>query len=847
MSRRLSTISASSTHSIFETLLYNDVNDDIPLLPRHKEQDRRLSIASASSNSSVESTTAKFANALKDATIAEEVDEQELIIKNIYTGGTKNFDDIFLDLHSLTSESEVDSIAEDELVEKFFTRSQSEILVRPKNLSPTPALSPSTLGGGGSSTGYSDTTSVTQELLSPNTKAVRHTTSVASGISRSQSVMDFESIDFHFNHTYNEEKKQGWWGVLRPWVILFILGSLTAIVASMIDIGAGVLATWREGYCTYNVFLQRDLCCADKIACNEWIDWENSPIVQSLPLSPHTMQYIIYVVASLVFVWIAATLVRDLAPFAAGSGIPETKSVLAGFRLKGFLGLWSLVVKTVGIVFCVSAGLSLGKEGPTVSISSALSSSVVMRLFRVKNEVVKREFISAATAAGVCVAFNGAPIGGILFMIEEASTYFQHKVLFYSFFASIVSDTVFHIINPTHSRSIALIPLKFTAAFSFDSLFYYVFIGIVMGIAGAMFIKVNVLWTRYIRKDKISKFPVLEVMCISLLTSILAYPYLLTRGTLHHMLDIVLSGCDGETSDTVLLMLCDTHRSSENVIMLLIAFAIIFLTTAITFGSRIPSGLFIPCLLMGAFFGRITTLFNTTSDAYFFPLVGAISFLSSVTKMTVSICVIVIEMTDSIDLAPALLIGAFVSKWIADRFDHDSIYEHHMRINNVPYLTNELASEDFPVTEFIKGKRTVALKAFGETVISIRSLLTQTSVKGFPVVTDENIVIGWIERSTLEKKIDSVNQSLHTHSIRFVNGRIPAQYMDFNFISFSSIVDSSPPQIVPLTTASRLLRIFSQLGCRVVLVVEQGTLRGVITRNDLLRYQKMYEDGHNFL
>jgi Voltage gated chloride channel len=46
-----------------------------------------------------------------------------------------------------------------------------------------------------------------------------------------------------------------------------------------------------------------------------------------------------------------------------GSGIPEVKTILSGFIMKGFLGIKVLVVKVLGLVLAVSSGLTLGKEG----------------------------------------------------------------------------------------------------------------------------------------------------------------------------------------------------------------------------------------------------------------------------------------------------------------------------------------------------------------------------------------------------------------------------------------------------------------------------------------------------
>lgn len=129
-----------------------------------------------------------------------------------------------------------------------------------------------------------------------------------------------------------------------------------------------------------------------------------------------------YVALSIVCVAVAAVLVVFVEPVAGGSGIPEVKTYLQGVKVPRLLRTTTLLCKAVGVVFSVSSGLVVGKEGPMIhagsivaaGLSQGSSKSCGWRttcLRRFRNDHDKRDFVSAGAAAGVAAAF-GAPNRG---------------------------------------------------------------------------------------------------------------------------------------------------------------------------------------------------------------------------------------------------------------------------------------------------------------------------------------------------------------------------------------------------------------------------------------------------
>lgn len=98
-----------------------------------------------------------------------------------------------------------------------------------------------------------------------------------------------------------------------------------------------------------------------------------------------------------------------------------------------------------------------------------------------RNEAKKREILSAAAAAGVSVAF-GAPIGGVLFSLEEVSYYFPLKTLWRSFFCALIAAFILRSINPFGNEHTVLFFVEYHKPWIFFELVPFVMLGI-MGVS----------------------------------------------------------------------------------------------------------------------------------------------------------------------------------------------------------------------------------------------------------------------------------------------------------------------------------------------------------------------------
>ena len=223
-------------------------------------------------------------------------------------------------------------------------------------------------------------------------------------------------------HCHDEHR---WWTTrkqqaLRRWALTFAIGVATACVGYAINVCTKALSGWKFR-AVRRVLAERGAFSA----------------------------LVVFAIFNACYVALASLAVY-VEPVAAGSGIPEVKCYLNGIDVPRVVRLRTLLCKAGGVLFSVAAGLPVGKEGPMIHSGSAIAASLA-RAHRsgrggkawavdaeIRSDRETRDFVACGAAAGVAAAF-GAPIGGVLFSLEEGASFWSTKLTWRSFFCAMMT------------------------------------------------------------------------------------------------------------------------------------------------------------------------------------------------------------------------------------------------------------------------------------------------------------------------------------------------------------------------------------------------------------------------
>lgn len=551
--------------------------------------------------------------------------------------------------------------------------------------------------------------------------------------------------------------KKGWWPRLQVtfdgaqgWILSALSGFIIAVMAYTVDVTESTIFDLKDGYCSRAWYLDERRCCPKGPPCEDWRNWAD--VFQDKPFgetaSEFTAYFIGVIVLALVSCYLALTTKtvvpssyrmktfdENLAAYsapphlsgdletdddtlsphqaddepsqeppmiyysAAGSGVAEVRVILSGFVLHGFLGLKTLIIKMIALILSVASGMSLGKEGPFVHIATCVG-NIACRIFSKYdgNDAKRREALSAAAAAGVVVAF-GAPLGGVLFSLEEVSYFFPAKTLFRTFFCCIVAALSLKFLNPYGTHKIVLFQVRYMVDWDYFELASFIFTGILGGALGALFIKASKHWAQSFRRiPAIKKYPMFEVFLVAVTTALLSYWNHLTKLPVAKLLFNLASPCDDPDAIRDDLGLCP--KSIDDIPKILTTLSVAFLIksflTTITFGIKVPAGIYVPSMVVGGLMGRIighlvqwlvlaTPDFSLWGDCAYssdgtciqpgvYGLIAAGATMCGVTRLSVTLAVILFELTGSLDYVLPFSLAILVSKWTADAIEPNSIY-----------------------------------------------------------------------------------------------------------------------------------------------------------------------------
>jgi chloride channel 3/4/5 len=454
--------------------------------------------------------------------------------------------------------------------------------------------------------------------------------------------------------------------------------------------------------------------------------------------------------------------------------------------------------------------------------------------------------MSAACAAGVAVAF-AAPIGGVLFSLEEVSYYFPPKTMWRAFFCALIGTVTLQIIDPFGTGKLVLFQVTYNKPWFWYEIIGFFLLGIIGGCFGAAFIAMTDFTEKQKAKLEFKFMGIYHVMIVSILTCLLSFGSEITRMSNVVLVSHLYSDCEND-KDSVL---CAIKEFPMKMKLLGFSFFVKATLMVITYGIRVPGGIFLPGMVVGAILGRIIgeiTLFFVSDKVIpgVYAMVGAAAVLGGTTRMTVSLIVTMVEVTGSLTYVLPLMIAVMVSKWTADAFGRHSIYDAAIEHKGYPYLNHKHTSmtQQMTAKDMMEQDGQVIDCDYIYRKVDLEQKVAAMEIRhpaldgGFPVVKN-GFLMGYISQGDLKHALD--NEEMDGPStIQFLNVMNESE-SDFRIVTdsvrdFTEYVDRAPTVVSVSASGEMIIEYFVKLGVKTILVVKRGQFAGVIHKKTLLSF-----------
>lgn len=340
-------------------------------------------------------------------------------------------------------------------------------------------------------------------------------------------------------------------------------------------------------------------------------------------------------------------LTRRYVPGAAGSGIPQVMAALdpsVDAKDRGlFVSIKLTAAKIALTAWGLLAGLSLGREGPSVQIAAGVMHGA-KRWLPKRSAVTEHGLLVAGGAAGIAAAFN-TPLGGVMFAIEELSRAPEQRssglIISGIVLAGLVAVSVYG--NGTYFGVIHV------PAVGVELLWPGLLVALASGVAGGLFARLLIASLSGGVADAPSRWrrkrPVAFAVGCGLAVAII--------GVVTH----------GATFGSGYAYTRAMLEGQENVPAVYVLFK--FVATWLTAWSGVPAGIFAPSLAIGAALGNDVALLTSYPHAATLIALGMAGFLAAATQAPLTSFIIVMEMVDGHAMVLSLMACALIANGVS--------------------------------------------------------------------------------------------------------------------------------------------------------------------------------------
>lgn len=355
-------------------------------------------------------------------------------------------------------------------------------------------------------------------------------------------------------------------------------------------------------------------------------------------------------IAILVFLTFVVIFSLKREPLCSGSGIPQVKGEMRGQINANWLQV--IIAKFIGGVAAIGGGLALGREGPSIQLGAMVGKGFSRLNNRLRTE--EKMLMSCGAGAGLSAAF-GAPLAGVVFVLEELHKNFSKEVLLSTMAAAIsancVAGSMFGLEPVFSFGEIGQMPLS--------RYWMVALLGVFLGCFGVFYNRMIAFMQDFYAGLKPQW---LKAVIPFTLVLVLAFVWSDMLGSGHHLV--------GETAAG--------HFSLK---MLAIILVVKFVFSGFSFGTGSPGGIFLPLLVLGSISGGLFTEAISPlcgfEEHYIgnFVILGMAGYFSAIVRAPITGIILISEMTGSFNSLLALSIVSLVAYMTAEVLRGEPIYD----------------------------------------------------------------------------------------------------------------------------------------------------------------------------